>query len=371
VHVFISYAKKDTRDFATQVYNALNSSRGITAWMDTSLEAAESWALQIQQEIDRCDIVVVLLSPDVNRPVTPQQRRSFVLNEIDYAQSLNRPVIPVMVQPTKVPVQLAGIQYIDACQNPQAGLQRLIRDVTRRAEGREPRPAPPPAAPGYVSRKKAFFRRRIFCCPALVLILCCALSAIWLAALQGPSKNGEFIDVNSTVTALLMPGDQHHWTFNAVNGETGIEPVFHSGDSITVRVKDVLADGALCFRIETQYADGPLTEANCSGSMSFEVNETGLYHVYVQGEDGGVAGIYELTVETRKKPEVVPGPMVVIRNEAAIRADPFPDAPEIGDVHRGDRLPYLETSDNGLYYRVQFGERQGWVPVQNADLEGP
>jgi formylglycine-generating enzyme required for sulfatase activity len=117
-HVFISYAKKDTRALAEVLSVALNAVPGISAWMDMSLEADSSWAGQIQHEIDRCDYMVVLLSTDVNRAVTAAQRRSFVLNEIDYAQQENKPILPVMVQQTKMPVQLAGIQYIDLTQRP-------------------------------------------------------------------------------------------------------------------------------------------------------------------------------------------------------------------------------------------------------------
>lgn len=112
-HIFISYAKRDTRKLAEALYQLLVTIPGVTTWMDMSLEADASWAYQIQQEIDRADYVIVLLSPDVNRPITESQRRSFVLNEIDYAQQDNKPILPVMAQMTKMPVQIAGIQYID------------------------------------------------------------------------------------------------------------------------------------------------------------------------------------------------------------------------------------------------------------------
>jgi len=117
-HVFISYAKKDTRALAEALFTALNAVPGISAWMDRVLEPDTSWAAQIQHEIERCDYMVVLLSPDVNRAVTATQRRSFVLNEIDYAQQENKPILPVMVQSTKMPVQIVGIQYIDLTHRP-------------------------------------------------------------------------------------------------------------------------------------------------------------------------------------------------------------------------------------------------------------
>jgi formylglycine-generating enzyme required for sulfatase activity len=115
-HIFISYAKKETRYLADVLFSELNQIDGLTAWMDVSLEPDDYWAAQIEQEIDKSDYVIVLLSPDVNRP--PKPRRSFVLNEIDYALQDDKPILPVMVFRTKLPVQIAGLQYIDLTKPP-------------------------------------------------------------------------------------------------------------------------------------------------------------------------------------------------------------------------------------------------------------
>lgn len=145
MHIFISYAKRDTFDLALHLRDQLRQLEGVTVWMDETLEPGESWALQIQQEIDAADYVVVLLSPDVNRPLQDKQRRSFVLNEIDYAQQENKPIIPVMAQKTRVPVQIAGVQFIDFTADPAKGLSRLIRKLTPQAD-------PAPAAAVHESQ---------------------------------------------------------------------------------------------------------------------------------------------------------------------------------------------------------------------------
>lgn len=129
--IFISYAKQDTRSQATELFNLLNAIDGLTAWMDESLEADSSWAYQIQLEIDAADYVVVLLSPDVNRDVLGEKGRSFVLNEIDYARQEKKPILPVMVYRTKIPVQLAGIQHIDLTDTPE-DLTKVIKRIKRR-----------------------------------------------------------------------------------------------------------------------------------------------------------------------------------------------------------------------------------------------
>lgn len=109
MHIFISYAKKDTRDLGLHLRDSLSALPGVTVWIDESLESGEDWALQIQDEIDRCEVFVVLLSPDVNRP---GPRRSFVLREIHYAQQKDKLIIPVMAQSTNVPVQSPALNTL-------------------------------------------------------------------------------------------------------------------------------------------------------------------------------------------------------------------------------------------------------------------
>lgn len=112
-HIFISYAKKDTRKLALALEDALNEIQGVTAWVDRSLKAGRSWELQIQTEIDRCDAMVVLYSPDINRHKQGKPE-SYVLTEIAYAKySVQKLIIPVMAQQTTPPMSLTMEHYID------------------------------------------------------------------------------------------------------------------------------------------------------------------------------------------------------------------------------------------------------------------
>ena len=133
MHIFISYAKADARDLAKQIFTQLNSLPDVSAWMDTSLVPAQSWAEQIQEELDRSDLVLVIITPDVNRARSERQATSFVLKEINYAQSLHKPVLPVMGNFTHLPVQIADLEYIDFSNDFQEGMRRLeayIRELT-------------------------------------------------------------------------------------------------------------------------------------------------------------------------------------------------------------------------------------------------
>ncbi|MCU0481634.1 MAG: toll/interleukin-1 receptor domain-containing protein, partial [Anaerolineae bacterium] len=112
-HIFISYAKKDTRQLAFALDDALNALDGVTSWVDRSMKAGESWEIQIQTEIDRCDLMVVFYSPDINRHKNGE-KPSYMLKEIAYAQhSAGKPIIPVMIQPTTPPLALTTDHYID------------------------------------------------------------------------------------------------------------------------------------------------------------------------------------------------------------------------------------------------------------------
>ncbi|GAB5490934.1 MAG: hypothetical protein Phog2KO_11490 [Phototrophicaceae bacterium] len=112
-HIFISYAKKDTRKLALNLADALNALDDVTAWVDRSLRAGKSWELQIQTEIDRCDAMVVLYSPDINRHKDGKPE-SYVLTEIAYAKyTLSKLIIPVMAKLTTPPISLTTSHYID------------------------------------------------------------------------------------------------------------------------------------------------------------------------------------------------------------------------------------------------------------------
>jgi hypothetical protein len=111
--IFISYSRKDARELALNLADALNMLEGVTAWVDRSLRAGRSWELQIQAEIDRCDTMVVLYSPDINRHKNGEPE-SYVLTEIAYAKwTAKKPIVPVMAQRTDPPISLTMEHYID------------------------------------------------------------------------------------------------------------------------------------------------------------------------------------------------------------------------------------------------------------------
>lgn len=114
-HIFISYAKADTQALAFALCDHFNDSLGMTAWVDRNLTAGRNWESQIQKEIRKCDVFIILYSPDINRHLYDETKtESYVLEEIAYARyTLNKTIIPVMAQVTEPPLGMTRMQYIN------------------------------------------------------------------------------------------------------------------------------------------------------------------------------------------------------------------------------------------------------------------
>lgn len=143
-HIFISYSKKDTLKLAFALTDALNALPGVTAWVDRSMRAGPSWEAQIQAEILKCDVFCVLYSPDINRHLNGEEE-SYVLNEISYAKSKKKPIIPVMAQQTDPPISLIRAHYIDFTL-PGLNVSDLVDDLCAEI-GIQPAPPLSPVTP--------------------------------------------------------------------------------------------------------------------------------------------------------------------------------------------------------------------------------
>ncbi len=198
MHIFISYAKNDTRQLTKELASQLESLPNITVWWDQTLRAGDSWAAQIQDEIKRCDLFIVLLSPDVNRSRTGKHGGSFVLKEINYAQNLDKTILPVMAQTTELPVQIADLQYIDLTQNQRQGLADLLAEVGHMAGlADDQTPTPAYSSPAPTQRKWRLWAGL----GALILVL---LSMGIIFALSGDGDNKDDTKTPRPTTAVAQ-----------------------------------------------------------------------------------------------------------------------------------------------------------------------
>ena len=110
--VFLSYAEEDTT-IMEQVRRSLRR-ESFTVWTNTTdIQTGVVFQQAIDRGIEEADNLVYLLSPD-------SLKSEYCQREIDYALSLNKRIIPLLVRETElaqIPSMLQNLQYIDLTDN--------------------------------------------------------------------------------------------------------------------------------------------------------------------------------------------------------------------------------------------------------------
>ena len=102
---FVSYSRTDT-DFVLRLCQDLRAA-GASIWLDKlDIHPGEEWDQAIERGLSECGLMLVVLSP---KSVTSQN----VLDEIGYALSRKKQIIPVLYQDCEVPYRLNRLQYVD------------------------------------------------------------------------------------------------------------------------------------------------------------------------------------------------------------------------------------------------------------------
>lgn len=110
--VFVAHAEEDA-DVTDKICRSLQR-HGLTVWSSrTDIQTGEDFRQAINQGIEQADNIVYLLSPNAQQSVYCQQ-------DLDYALSLNKRIIPILVslvKPEAIPLGLRTVQYIDLTDN--------------------------------------------------------------------------------------------------------------------------------------------------------------------------------------------------------------------------------------------------------------
>ncbi|MEQ8972676.1 MAG: toll/interleukin-1 receptor domain-containing protein [Coleofasciculus sp. C1-SOL-03] len=110
--VFLSYTDEDRATMET-IRNSLRR-EGITVWTNTTdIQTGEEFEQAIKRGIEQADNVIYLLSPN-------SVKSYFAGQELEYALSLNKRIIPVLVRETlskAIPSSLQNLHYIDLTDN--------------------------------------------------------------------------------------------------------------------------------------------------------------------------------------------------------------------------------------------------------------
>jgi len=139
--IFISYAHRDGADLAARLYSDLQT-QGFDAWLDRlRLKGGDIWTKEIEDALDRAEVVLALLSDGSFHSDTCRAEQSWSLDK-------GKCVIPVRVQrDCPVPLRLYTRQYIDFT-DPASYAQSLdqLQDSISKRRGVT---APPATQPHY------------------------------------------------------------------------------------------------------------------------------------------------------------------------------------------------------------------------------
>lgn len=119
---FLSYSRADEH-FALRFANDLRS-LGVVMWVDQlNIRPSEHWDRAIERALRSCRNVVVILSP---RAVESDN----VADEISLAIDSGKSVIPVMLEPCRLPLRLARMHLIDATGGYEDALKQCLAEIS-------------------------------------------------------------------------------------------------------------------------------------------------------------------------------------------------------------------------------------------------
>ncbi|MEM9093341.1 MAG: toll/interleukin-1 receptor domain-containing protein, partial [Cyanobacteria bacterium P01_F01_bin.53] len=111
--VFLSYAEEEDSAEMEKIRQSLRR-HGITVWTNkTDIQTSEDFKKAINRGIEQADNLVYLLS-------SASLKSHYCQQEINYALSLNKRVVPILVKPTpveQISATLRDLQYIDLTDN--------------------------------------------------------------------------------------------------------------------------------------------------------------------------------------------------------------------------------------------------------------
>lgn len=185
VEIFISYSHEDI-DVMRRLRRDL-SRVGFSIWTDEGITpGSTNWKIEVENAIRSCTCVVVMFSPEA-------ARSRWVRAEIDFAETQQKPMFPVLVRGTEaesLPFGFAGYQHVDLRDRALylGGINRLVAGVsqylnTRPPEVKEEVAAETVARRGLPAVIPANFTPRRVTLPLVLAATIIVVMLIWLALL--------------------------------------------------------------------------------------------------------------------------------------------------------------------------------------------
>jgi len=130
--IFLSHSTKDNE--ITRTISDTLKQAGFEVWVDfESIRDGERWLHEIQNGIDACDGVVVLLSK-------ASRQSEWVEKECLYTFGLKKPLFIALIEDVPLPLHLVNIQFTDCRQALADGMAELMTALRHRLSSSAPPP---------------------------------------------------------------------------------------------------------------------------------------------------------------------------------------------------------------------------------------
>src|SRR5688572_4679358 len=119
--VFVSYARSDSQ-FALKLARDLREA-GVNLWIDQfNIPIGARWDRSVEAALNACPSFLVILSP---LAVDSEN----VMDELSFALSKNKKIVPVLYQNCAIPLRLTRFQYIDFTADYDTGFPKLFTEL--------------------------------------------------------------------------------------------------------------------------------------------------------------------------------------------------------------------------------------------------
>ncbi|NEP71779.1 MAG: TIR domain-containing protein [Okeania sp. SIO2G4] len=126
--VFLAFAEAN-KSFMEQIRKSLIR-EGITVWSShADIKTGKDFQIEINQGIAGADNLIYLLSPEAIKSEYCQQ-------ELTYALSLNKRIIPLLISPTdltEISPEISNLQFIDFTASEPEGIDKLLKELKSEA----------------------------------------------------------------------------------------------------------------------------------------------------------------------------------------------------------------------------------------------
>lgn len=103
-YIFISYSHDD-EEYAHRLEKALVK-KGFKVWLDDRIDFGTEWPRVIQERLDSCKILILIMSPSSSKSI-------WVQNELSRAQRKRKIIYPLLLKGEEQWLQVETVQYID------------------------------------------------------------------------------------------------------------------------------------------------------------------------------------------------------------------------------------------------------------------